>query len=171
MKIIAVGTQIQGDNQQNETACASNPKNSYNERMAMRWSLIYHLMPTMLRASWLTLVEVNVFRHLVGLKVTLAVTDQSVLAEQASSPRFHCDTIVFHQAVKSHIDSVHYVTKKVAAQLFSEPAVSAELCTMNGAYTDITGFITCMFYLKILQRCLWTSTTLYTKIFNKLIEF
>lgn len=51
----------------------------------MRWSLIYHLMPTILRACWLTLVEVNVFRHLVGLKVTLAVTDQSVLAEQTSS--------------------------------------------------------------------------------------
>lgn len=71
--------------------------------------------------------------HLVGPKVTLAVTDQSVLAEQTSSPRFHGDTIVFRETVKSHIDSVHYGSKKkVAALLFSSPLEPfAEACTLN----------------------------------------
>lgn len=63
---------------------------------------------------WLTHGEANVSRHLTGPKVTLAVTDQSGLAEQTSSPRLHCDAIIFHLGRKSHIDSCHYVTANLA---------------------------------------------------------
>jgi len=40
--------------------------------------------------------DANMSRHLAGPKVTLAVTDQSGPAEQTSSPRLHCDAIIFH---------------------------------------------------------------------------